>query len=257
MKVTFEKKEILNYLFNFYLIDNNIQEKEFIWIKMLNNAKKFREEFQIKLINENEFKYLSKEDLLNIFYERRCPNKYNYNNIQSLNEYDLIILIINWIKQQENSDEILKDFIYLFDFSQLTIEQKQNIELSLKINRIDLYLILNKSKILSKQIIEKYHLSQTSLSWRLFYVSPKLFNIKSQYEYQQTFKPIIYVLQQNSLYQRTLINISIDDTITLVLDFHKNAITHLTEQINQNKSKIIYQVQPGISFFSTQLEDLF
>ena len=44
--------------------------------------------------------------------------------------------------KQDNSDEILKDFIYLFDFSQLTIEQKQNIELSLKINRLDLYSIL-------------------------------------------------------------------------------------------------------------------
>ena len=53
---------------------------------MLNNAKKFKEEFQIKLINDNQFNSLSKETLLNIFYERRCPYKYSYNNIQSLDE---------------------------------------------------------------------------------------------------------------------------------------------------------------------------
>ncbi len=217
---------------------------------MLNNAKRFREEFENKLINENHFKCLSKETLLNLLFERRCPNKFNYNNVQSFNEYHLIISIIKWANEQENPDEYLKDFIYLFDFSQLTIEQKQNIELSLKINREDLYSILNKSRILSNELIQKYHLSQTSLSWRLFYISPKLFNIKSQLEFQQTFQPIIYVLKQNSLHERTLINISIDDTITLVLDISKDAII---EQINPNKSQITYQIQPGISFKSKSI----
>jgi len=236
---------LLSYFLN--LIDNNhAEQKEFVWIKMLNNAKTFKEEFEMKLINENQFKCLSKETLLNLFIERRCPNQFNYNNVQSLNEYYLIILTINWANEQNNSDEFLKDFIYLFDFSQLTIEQKQNIELSLKIDRSYLYSILNKSKILSNELIQKYHLSETSLSWRLFYISPKLFNIKSQLEYQQTFQPIIYVLQQNSLHQRTLINISIDENITLVLDIYKNAIIDVPQQINGNKSQITYQIQPGI-----------
>ncbi|CAF3019367.1 unnamed protein product [Rotaria sp. Silwood2] len=93
-------------------INNSIEKNEFVWIKMLNNAKKFKEEFQIKLINENQFKSLSKETLLNILYERLCPYIYNYNNVQSLNEYSLIITIIKWANEQENSDEILKDFIY-------------------------------------------------------------------------------------------------------------------------------------------------
>ena len=86
---------------------------------MLNNAKKFKEEFEIKLINNNQFNSLSKETLLNIFYERRCPYKYSYNNIQSLDEYTLIITTIKWANRHENSDEILKDFIYLFDLSQV------------------------------------------------------------------------------------------------------------------------------------------
>ncbi|CAF4614234.1 unnamed protein product, partial [Rotaria sp. Silwood2] len=68
-------------------INNSIEKNEFVWIKMLNNAKKFKEEFQIKLINENQFKSLSKKTLLNILYERRCPYIYNYHNGQSLNEY--------------------------------------------------------------------------------------------------------------------------------------------------------------------------
>ncbi|CAF4770051.1 unnamed protein product, partial [Rotaria sp. Silwood2] len=93
-------------------INNSIEKNEFVWIKMLNNAKKFKEEFQIKLINENQFKSLSKKTLLNILYERRCPYIYNYHNGQSLNEYSLIITIIKWANEQENSDEILKDFIY-------------------------------------------------------------------------------------------------------------------------------------------------
>jgi hypothetical protein len=222
------------------------QEKEFVWMKMLNNAKKFREDFENKLLNENQFQCLSKETLLNLLFERRCPNKFNYNNVQSFNEYHLIISIIKWANEQENPDEYLKDFIYLFDFSQLTIEQKQNIELSLKINREDLYSILNKSRILSNEIIEKYHLSETPLSWRLFYISPKLFNIKSQLEFQQTFQPIIYVLKQNCQHERTLINISIDDTITLVLDISKDAIIEVPQQINPKKSQITYQIQPGI-----------
>ncbi|CAF4082548.1 unnamed protein product, partial [Rotaria sordida] len=231
--------------------NNNIDKKEFVWIKMLNNAKKFKEEFQIKLINENQFKTLSKETLLNILYERRCPYLYNYNNVQSLNEYSLIITTIKWANEQENSDDILKDFIYLFDFSQLTMEQKQNIELSLKIDQSYLYSILNKSKLLSKELITKYHLSDTSLSWRLFYTSPKLFNISSLIEYEQTFQPIIYVLKQNSLHERTLINISIDDNITLVLDIYKDAF-HELQQTNQNQSQIIFQIQPGL--FNTYLE---
>ncbi|CAF4884205.1 unnamed protein product [Rotaria sp. Silwood1] len=225
--------------------NNNIEKKEYIWIKLLNNAKKFKEQFEIKLINENQYKSLSKETLLNILYERRCPYLYNYNNVQSLNEYSLIITIIKWANEQENSDEILKDFIYLFDFSQLTIEQKQNIELSLKIDQSYLYSILNKSKLLSKELIDKYHLSDTCLSWRLFYTSPKLFNISSLVEYEQTFQPIIYVLKQNFLHERTLINISIDDNITLVLDIYKDAL-HESQQINQNQSQITFQIQPGI-----------
>jgi len=223
-----------------------VEEKEFVWMKMLNNAKAFRNEFEIKLINENQYKSLSKQTLLNIFFERRCPMKYNYHNVQSLNEYDLIISTIKWANEQDNPDEILKDFIYLFDLSQLTMKQKQEIDLTLKMNRSDLYLILNKSKFLSNKLIEKYHLSQTSLSWRLFYTSPLLFNIESQLEYQQTFQPIIYVLQQNSLHERTLINISIDDTITLVLDINKDALINRTEQTNQNQSQITLQIQPGI-----------
>ncbi|CAF0846345.1 unnamed protein product [Adineta steineri] len=233
--------------------NNNAKQNEFIWMKMLNNAKKFRNEFEMKLINENQYKCLSKETLLNLFFERRCPTKYNYNNVQSLNEYDLIISTIKWVNEQDNSNEILKDFIYLFDLSQLTMKQKQDIDLTLQINRSYLYSILNKSKILSNELIEKYHLSQTSLSWRLFYTSPKLFNINSLLEYQQTFQPIIYVLQQNSIHERILINISIDDTITLVLDINKDALINIPQQqTNYNQSQICYQIQPGL--FQAYLE---
>lgn len=101
---------------------------------------------------------------------------------------------------------------------------------------------MNKSKLLSKELINKYHLSETSLSWRLFYTSPKLFKISSQLEYEQTFQPIIYVLKQNSLHERTLINVSIDDNITLVLDIWKNA---LTEQSPSMDSKATFQIQSG------------
>ena len=153
----------------------------------------------------------------------------------------MIISILKWA----NQDEDLEDFIYLFDFSQLTIEQKQDIELSLKINREYLYSILKKSRILSNEIIDKYHLSETCLSWRLFYVSPKLFRLQSQIEFQQTFQPIIYVLNQNSQHERTLINISIDDTMTLVLDIHRNAIL-------PTDTAALYQIQTGL--FNAYLE---
>jgi len=216
-------------------------KNEFIWMKMLKNAKKFKEEFETKLINENQLNYLSKETLLNILFERRCPNNFNYHNTQSFSEYQLIISILKWA----NQDEDLEDFIYLFDFSQLTIEQKQDIELSLKINREYLYSILKKSRILSNEIIDKYHLSETCLSWRLFYVSPKLFRLQSQIEFQQTFQPIIYVLNQNSQHERTLINISIDDTMTLVLDIHRNAIL-------PTDTAALYQIQTGL--FNAYLE---
>ncbi|CAM4843339.1 unnamed protein product, partial [Rotaria magnacalcarata] len=223
--------------------NKNIEKKQFVWIKMLNEAKKFKEEFQIRLINENQFKSLSKETLLNILYERRCPYKYNFANAQSLNEYSLIVTTIKWSNEQENPDEILKDFIYLFDFSQLTMEQKQNIELSLKIGQSYLYSILNRSKLLSKELINKYHLSDNCLSWRLFYTSPKLFNISSRFEFEQTLQPIIYVLEQNSLHEKTLINISIDDTITLVLDICKDALSRQSQLTNSNESKITFQIQ--------------
>ncbi|CAF4079546.1 unnamed protein product [Rotaria magnacalcarata] len=232
--------------------NKNIEKKQFVWIKMLNEAKKFKEEFQIRLINENQFKSLSKETLLNILYERRCPYKYNFANTQSLNEYSLIVTTIKWSNEQENSDEILKDFIYLFDFSQLTMEQKQNIELSLKIGQSYLYSILNKSKLLSKELINKYHLSDNCLSWRLFYTSPKLFNISSRFEFEQTLQPIIYVLEQNSLHEKTLINISIDDTITLVLDICKDALSRQSQLTNSNESKITFQIQSGL--FNAYLE---
>lgn len=101
-------------------IDNSQpSSNDFVWIKMLNNARRFRENFQARLIHENQYKSLSKETLLNILYERRCPSNYNFNNVQSFNEYSLIITTIKWCNEQENSDEILKDFIYLFDFSQV------------------------------------------------------------------------------------------------------------------------------------------
>ncbi|CAF3472132.1 unnamed protein product [Rotaria socialis] len=232
--------------------NKTIEKKEFVWIKMLNEAKKFKEEFQIRLINENQFKSLTKETLLNILYERRCPYKYNFTNAQSLNEYSLIVTTIKWSNEEENSDEILKDLIYLFDFSQLTMEQKQNVELSLKIDQSYLYSILNKSKILSKELINKYHLSDTCLSWRLFYTSPKLFNISSRYEFEQTLQPIIYVLKQNSLHEKTLINISIDDTITLVLDICKDALSLQPQLANSNESKTTFQIQPGL--FNAYLE---
>ena len=224
------------------------ENQDFVWVKMLNEAKKFRQDFQKELIEQNRLTVLSKETLLNIFYQRRCPHKYELNNIQSLDEYTLIMSTINWANQQDHPQEILKDFIYLFDLTQLTIEQKQNIELSLRIKQQDLYSTLTKSRILSKELIEKYHLSQSSLPWRLFYFSPKLFNIQSQLEYEQTFQPIIYLFKQDSLPQRTLINISIDDTITLILDIYKDA---LIEQINTNKSQITFQIQSGTSFFDS------
>ena len=120
--------------------------------------------------------------------------------------------------------------------------------MSLKIDRSYLYSILNKSKILSNELIRKYHLFHTSLSWRLFYASPKLYNISSQYEHEQTFQPIIYVLKQNSLHERTLVNISIDDTITLVLDINKDAISEVSNETNQYRSYLTLQIQPGILY---------
>ncbi|CAF1514128.1 unnamed protein product [Adineta ricciae] len=227
---------------------NTAEGKEYVWMKMLNNAKKFRDEFQTKLLTENRYTGLSKTTLLNMFYERRCPALLTYNNTQSLNEYELIISTIKWINEQQDSDELLRTFIYLFDFSQLTMKQKQDIELSLKIPRVYLYAILNKSKILSNELIDKYHLSQTPSSWRLFYTSPKLFQMESQIEYEQTFQPMIYVLKQNSSHERTLICISINDTITLVLDIYQNALSLVTEQTNSNQSSVLWQIRAGLCF---------
>lgn len=212
---------------------------------MLKNAKEFREDFQRKLINENQFPCLSKESLLNLFYHRRCPNQFHSHHIQSLNEYQLIISTIRWANEQDNPQHILKDFIYLFDTSQLTMEQKQNIELSLRIDQKDLYSILNKSRILSNELIDKYHFNETSLSWRLFYTSPKFFKIESQFEFEQIFEPIIYVFQQNSIHQRILINISIDQTITLVFDIYQNALVLTDDQFKNNQREITYQIQSG------------
>lgn len=219
---------------------------------MLKNAKEFRENFQKKLINENQNPCLSKESLLNLFYHRRCPTQFPSHHIQSLNEFQLIISTIQWANEQNNSRDILKDFIYLFDTSQLTIEQKQDLELSLKIDPKDLYSILNKSRILSNELIEKYHLNETSFSWRLFYTSPKFFQIESQFELEQIFEPIIYVFKQNSLHQRTLINISIDPTITLVFDIYQNALSLIDDPLKNNHQEMTYQIQSGSSFVIVQ-----
>jgi hypothetical protein len=106
---------------------NAIEKKEFVWMKMLAKAKEFKQNFEAQQINQNIISVLSKQSLLNLFFERRNPTKYNFHNTQSFNEYDLIITTIKWCNEQENSQEVLNDFIYLFDFSQVSSKNNQDI----------------------------------------------------------------------------------------------------------------------------------
>jgi hypothetical protein len=136
--------------------------------------------------------------------------------------------------------------------------QKQNIELSLQVDRFNLYSILNKSKMLSNEMIQKYHFTETPLSWRLYYVSPRLFNMPSETVQEETLEPIIYVLKNNEQHERTLINISIDDTITLVLEISRNALTvepDPTDGTNSNRSEVTFRIEPGMLKVSRRLID--
>lgn len=96
--------------------DELVVHHEFVWMKMLKRAKEFREKFQ----TGDKIELLTKETLLKIFLERRQPLKFHLTNSQTLSEFDLIVTTIKWCRNQENSRQILDEFLYLFDLSQVS-----------------------------------------------------------------------------------------------------------------------------------------
>ncbi|CAF1510842.1 unnamed protein product, partial [Didymodactylos carnosus] len=225
--------------------DNN--KKEFVWIKMRKNGESF---IKSSIIQSDLDMLLSKQTLLNIFLERRCPQYYNFYNTQSLDEYNLICLAIKWCNEQKDGNgENLKDFYSLFDFSQLTMKQKRDIELSCAIEHSNIiYDSLQKSKILSNELIKQYHLNQTTSTWRLYYVSSSLFNVESSSSSNLSLAPIIYALKDNKKLQRTLINIRIDLNVTLVFDIDSGALSNDPDVITDRHDKAMsttYQINPG------------
>lgn len=101
-------------------LQSNVNENKFVWMKMIERAKEFRKRFQTDRIQQQDLTILTKESLLELFRERRSPTTAQKFPSQTLKENELIVATLKWCNEQENGDEILKQLMYFFDFSQVS-----------------------------------------------------------------------------------------------------------------------------------------